>query len=386
MKQIITGIDIGTSKISAVVCHLKSTDEIEVLGVGTSIFKGCINGIISDESLFINAFQNCLKRAQASSNQVITDIFVNIPQGNAAFSIQTGIIQTQFDEKMISKKDRELAMKKSVQCVDKHQQSVLHLIPIEQRIDGKNTHQIAAKSYTQMEIDTGIILCDNMNLKIIFSNIKKCELNLKGIISDYLSMGAVLTPKSWHLFIDIGSQVTSFCIYNQHQLKYAQTIPIGSDHITQDLSLYLKCSNCEAERIKILHGQLNPTDDLTQDVPIQTHSGLQIMRRSYINSIIESRFNQLFQTIQKKLIHAPNFECISLCGSGANLNGLPGWIETKFSKPIVPCGNNLLTKNLINSNSMMAMGQIIYGYQIGLLNSKKKSFFKSTLTHFLSRK
>ena len=110
-SKVIAGIDIGTSKISVIVCRLKSTDNIEVLGMGTSILKGVQKGIIVDKSLFTNALQNCIKRAQAASEIIITDAFINIPNGNSKFVIQTGIVQNEL-AKPDQKSDCEQAMKK----------------------------------------------------------------------------------------------------------------------------------------------------------------------------------------------------------------------------------------------------------------------------------
>lgn len=379
-SKIITGIDIGSSKISVIVCQLKSSDDIEVLGMGTSVLKGIQKGIIRDESLFINALQNCIKRAQASSDQMIDDVFVNVPSGNTAFTIQTGIIQSQSSGQLLTKNDREAAMKKSSQCIDKKNQSILHLIPMTQRIDGQSSDVFKPKVFSQMEVDTGIILCDSTNLKIVYSTIKKLGLTLKGVISDYLSMGAMLVPQGStgaHLLIDIGAQMTTFSVVSMGQLKFAHTIQIGSEQITQDLSICLKCSISEAERVKILYGQLQKfQNELSQHVTIQCHNGQQNVKVSLITSIIESRINQLFQLIQKYLIHAPNYDDIFLSGSGSNLNGLPQWIESKISKPLNANYNKTYKGIQINSNYMMAMGQIIYGYQIGLLANSKGSLIK----------
>ena len=389
-SKIITGIDIGTSKISVIVCRLKSIDDIEVLGMGTSVLKGVQKGVIRDESLFVNALQNCLKRAQASSDQLIDDVFVNIPNGNSRFTVQTGIIQSSADGRQLSKTDREIAMKKSVHCVEKKNQSVLHLIPIAQRIDGQLVENCKMKSFHQMEVDTGIILCDSVNLKIVYTNLKKLGFTIKGVISDYLSMGSILIPqtsKGTHLLIDLGSQLTTFCIYSNGQLNYAHSIQIGSEQITHDLSVCLKCSFSEAERIKILYGQLQKFEnDLTQQVSIQCHNGQQNVKLSLITSIIESRINQLFQLIQKYLIHAPNYDDIYLIGSGSNLKGLSNWIESKISKPINKQFDKTYRDIEINSNYMLAMGQIIYGYQIGLMKPPSNSLIQKISTKILNIK
>ena len=387
-SKIITGIDIGTSKISVIVCRLKSFDDIEVLGMGTSVLKGVQKGVIRDESLLVNALQNCLKRAQAASDQIIEDVFVNLPNGNSRFTIQTGIIQSSSTGQLLSKDDRELAMKKSVHCVDKKNQSVLHLLPITQRIDGQNMDIFKPKAFNQMEVDTGIILCDSVNLKIVYSNLKKLGFTVKGVISDYLSIGAILIPQTSngsHLLIDIGAQLTTFCVYSMGQLKFAHSIQIGSEQITHDLSVCLKCSLSEAERIKILYGNLEKfQNELSKHVSIQCHNGQQNVKMSLITSIIESRINQLFQLIQKYLIHAPSYDDIFLIGSGSNLKGLPSWIESKISKPLNSQLDRKYKNIKINSNYMISMGQIIYGHQIGLLKPKPNSIIKKISTKFLN--
>jgi len=382
MKQskIITGIDIGTSKISVVIAEVKSPNNIEILGLGTSVLKSVKKGLIRDESLFVNALQNAIKRAQASSDHIISDVFVNVPNGNKRFTIQTGIVQRQTDQQVLSKSDRELAMKKSVNCVEKKNQSILHLLPINQRIDGKSSDTYKAKEFDQMELDTGIVLCDSANLKIIYSNLKKLGFKIKGVISDYLSLGAVLLPnnsKGTHLLIDIGAQVTSFCVYSMGQIQFAHTIQIGSEQITHDLSVCLKCSLSEAERIKVLYGQIEKLqNELSKNVIIHCHDGQKTIKLSLITSIIESRVNQLFQLIQKYLIHAPNYDDILISGSGSNLKGLKKWMKLKIPKPLNDNVNSIANLTQVNSNYIMAMGQIIYGHKIGLLNSSGGSLIK----------
>ena len=376
-SKVIAGIDIGTSKISVIVCRLKSTDNIEVLGMGTSILKGVQKGIIVDKSLFTNALQNCIKRAQAASEIIITDAFINIPNGNSKFVIQTGIVQNEL-AKPDQKSDCEQAMKKAVQCITKTDQSVMHMFPITQRMDGRSDETSSA--YFNMEVDTGIILGDTHNLSVVYSTLRKMGLTIKGLISDYLAMSTFSSSdsdKTPHLLIDFGAQTTSVCVLIGTQIVFAQTILIGSEHITHDLSVCLKCSYSEAERIKILHGQLDKLEtDLSASVTIQTHNGPQVIKLSLVTSIIESRMNQLLQLIQKYLIHSPNFEKVNILGSGSNLPGLDKWLQAKFSKPVLMQKNIKFNDISINSNYLIALGQIIYGFQIGLLKQPQHSLIR----------
>ena len=376
-SKVIAGIDIGTSKISVIVCCLKSTDDIEVLGMGTSILKGVQKGIIVDKSMFTNALQNCIKRAQAASEITITDAFINIPNGNSKFVIETGIVQND-SSKPNQKFDCEQAMKKAVQCINKTDQSVMHMFPITQRMDGREASDNAA--YFNMEVDTGVILGDTRNISIVFSTLRKMGLTIKGLISDYLAMStfsSVDSSNAPQLLIDFGSQTTSICILIGAQIVFAQTILIGSEQVTHDLAVCLKCSHSEAERIKILHGQLDKLQsDLSSSITIQTHTGPQVIKLSLITSIIESRMNQLLQLIQKYLAHSPNFEKVNLLGSGSNLLGLDKWLQAKLSQPVFLQKNIKYNEISINSNYLIALGQIIYGFQIGLLKQPQHSLMR----------
>ena len=236
-----------------------------------------------------------------------------------------------------------------------------------------------------MEVDTGIILADANNLNIIFSTLRKMGLKIKGVISDYLAMSTYAgdeKTQQTQLIIDLGAQTTSFCILYNGQIMYAHTILIGSDQITHDLSVCLKCSYSEAERIKILHGQLDKLQtELSKSIVIQTHNGPQNIKLSLITSIIESRVNQLFQLIQKYLKHTPDFDKINLLGSGANLAGLAGWVQTTLSVPVIMQKNIKYKEISLTSTYLIAMGQLIYGFKIGLFRRRQ-----STLITKLSSK
>ena len=294
-EKIITSIDIGTSKISILVCEVISANNIQVLGMGTSILRGVKKGIIKDRSLFYNAMQNALKRAQVSADITIKNVVVNVPCGNTRFTIQTGILQNNTDRTLTSK-DKEATMKKAIHCINKKDQSVLHVFPLNYRLDGQSTEIIENQKFNAVEIDTGVILCDTKNLNTIVSCFKQLDLKIKGIISDFLSLGAILLPESKapHLIIDFGAQTTNVSIYKTNQLLFAQTIQIGSEQITEDLSICLKCSHAEAERIKVLHGQLQKSEvDLSKTIKIQCYDGQKTIKLSLVTSVIESRMNQL---------------------------------------------------------------------------------------------
>ena len=372
-KNILAGIDIGTSKISVLICSVRSENDIQMLGMGTSILKGVQNGMIVDVSLFKNALQNAIKRAQANSDQVIERVLVNIPTGNSRYMVQTGITQVS-NRQFNRKKDCELAMQKAVDCIDKKDQSVMHMFPIQQWVD-----QEGQSPYTNIQVDAGIILGDTQHLNIVFSTIKKMNLKIGGVIHDYLALTSFsrVNEDEGQLMIDFGAQVTSFCIVKKGQLQHAKTISIGSEQITKDISACLKCTISEAERLKVLYGSLDKDNPVQQtEITIQSHQGPRNIKQSILTGIIESRMSQLFQLIGKYLINMSSFSKVYLLGSGSNLSGMDEWVGTKFQRPVHSHRQMKANDMSVNSNYLIAMGQIIYGYRIGLMKSQSSGIIR----------
>ena len=124
------------------------------------------------------------------------------------------------------------------------------------------------------------------------------------------------------------------------------------------------------------------TSPTTKNITINSHNGQKKIKASLVTSIIESRVNQLFQLIQKYLIHAPSYDEVILTGSGSNLKGLKDWANMKLVKPIHASNDQLQNNMNINSNYIVAMGQIIYGYQRGLLKSKANNLLDNIRKKF----
>ncbi|MGA0241781.1 MAG: cell division FtsA domain-containing protein, partial [Candidatus Marinamargulisbacteria bacterium] len=357
-------------------CSLTSSNKMTVLATSTSVLKGVRMGRITDPVRFVDALQNCLRRAQAMTSEVIQDICINIPNAHARYVIQTGIVQSQFEGRSYQQ-DCERAMRKAVECIDKKHQSVLHLFPINQRMDGeqKNTD-----TYYNIEVDTGIVFGDTHNLDIVLSSVKALGLTIKGVISDYLAMstfGDTDTMSRPQLIIDIGRQITSFCVVLNGQLTLAKTHMKGAEHITLAIADEFSCSYSEAERLKVLHGTLSiPNAPISSSIQVQTNLGPQLIEASLLRAVIESQVAQLFKYIQMDIPGWDQLDCIQLLGGGSQLLGLSDWLNHHQSVPVIMQKNIKYSHLFVNSNYFISMGQLIYGYKIGLIQAREPSLIK----------
>lgn len=361
---IITSIDIGTSKISMVTGRLNATNTIDILGKSTVILNGMTQGQIDDPDVFFDAFQNGLNRLQAVTSLPVTDVLINIPNYQSKLVVQTGIADRPTTESMAACCNR--AMRRATQCVDQHHHSILHIYPIRHRI-----HHPLSNENGHVEVDTGIVLCDRINLTIILNTVHSLKLRIRGIINDYLTMPTLIphpvSTTAPFMMVDIGAQLTSYCVIDDRCVIAAKTIPFGSQAITLNLAKQLHCSYSEAERVKVLHGSLMPHD--TPLIPVHCNDGPHYYPLSHVSSIIEQWGNHIMGIITADpQIH--RIHTVYLLGGGAYINGLCEWITHHHH----PSWSVQLCASPTNQNDQIAIAQLMYSHQQRIVIPPKKKW------------
>jgi cell division protein FtsA len=362
-RSTIAGIDIGSSKISVVVCEYRGGNKMVMRGKGTAIVKGVVGGIIQHPEQFEISLQDAISRASADSNCRISDVVVNIPTGNSDFSIQSGIVRFETIGAMTQKAATEQAMKKAAECVERKNRSLMHLFPLRQMLD--NTSGITHSPGT-LTVDAGIIMGDAQNLAYVGSAIKKMRCTVRGVIHDYLAMTAIYPEpiEAPHVIIDMGSQTTSWCICANRLVQWAHTEPMGSDHITSDLAKALSCALSEAERVKVLHGTL-ATVDGAATIDIHGPEGVRRVSAQIVQQVIRKRVSQIVDAIVHQAAHDTPIERVILVGSGSHLVGLSDWVSTQFAVPVRTCIQHPVLD--VSSHYQLALAMLIYAAKIGLI-------------------
>lgn len=332
-KNIIVGLDVGTTKVCTIVGLQHPNQELEIIGIGTHPSYGLKKGSVVNIDKTVRSIQNSLEEARLMAGVNITSATIGIAGSHIYSFNSSGVVAIKGKEITQDDVDRVLEAAKAV--VIPSDRDILHVIPQEFRVD--NTTGIknpigmcGVRLEAHVHIVTGSIP--------LIQNLVKC-VEQTGIDAEHVTLQplasseAVLSYEEKELgvvLVDIGGGTTDIAVWKDGSLVHSQIIPIGGNHFTNDLAVALKIPHNEAERIKINHGsvlaeQLNQSAHIT----VQGLSGTKPreVQLSVVAEVLGARAEELFDVVRamvedKKLINDVSGGFV-LTGGGALIKGMP---------------------------------------------------------------
>ncbi|AUN96589.1 cell division protein FtsA [Bacteriovorax stolpii] len=332
-KNIIVGLDVGTTKVCTIVGLQHPNQELEIIGIGTHPSYGLKKGSVVNIDKTVRSIQNSLEEARLMAGVNIGSATIGIAGSHIYSFNSSGVVAIKGKEITQDDVDRVLEAAKAV--VIPSDRDILHVIPQEFRVD--NTTGIknpigmcGVRLEAHVHIVTGSIP--------LIQNLVKC-VEQTGIDAEHITLQplasseAVLSYEEKELgvvLIDIGGGTTDIAVWKDGSLIHSQIIPIGGNHFTNDLAVALKIPHNEAERIKINHGsvlaeQLNQSAHIT----VQGMSGTKPreVQLSVIAEVLGARAEELFEVIRAMIDDKKLSEEIAggfvLTGGGALIKGMP---------------------------------------------------------------
>lgn len=332
-KNIIVGLDVGTTKVCTIVGLQHPNQELEIIGIGTHPSYGLKKGSVVNIDKTVRSIQNSLEEARLMAGVNITSATIGIAGSHIYSFNSSGVVAIKGKEITQDDVDRVLEAAKAV--VIPSDRDILHVIPQEFRVD--NTTGIknpigmcGVRLEAHVHIVTGSIP--------LIQNLVKC-VEQTGIDAEHVTLQplasseAVLSYEEKELgvvLVDIGGGTTDIAVWKDGSLIHSQIIPIGGNHFTNDLAVALKIPHNEAERIKINHGsvlaeQLNQSAHIT----VQGLSGTKPreVQLSVVAEVLGARAEELFDVVRsmiddKKLMNEVSGGFV-LTGGGALIKGMP---------------------------------------------------------------
>ena len=332
-KNIIVGLDVGTTKVCTIVGLQHPNQELEIIGIGTHPSYGLKKGSVVNIDKTVRSIQNSLEEARLMAGVNITSATIGIAGSHIYSFNSSGVVAIKGKEITQDDVDRVLEAAKAV--VIPSDRDILHVIPQEFRVD--NTTGIknpigmcGVRLEAHVHIVTGSIP--------LIQNLVKC-VEQTGIDAEHVTLQplasseAVLTYEEKELgvvLVDIGGGTTDIAVWKDGSLIHSQIIPIGGNHFTNDLAVALKIPHNEAERIKIHHGsvlaeQLNQSAHIT----VQGLSGTKPreVQLSVVAEVLGARAEELFDVvrlmIEEKKLNGEVSGGFVLTGGGALIKGMP---------------------------------------------------------------
>jgi cell division protein FtsA len=343
-KNLIVGLDIGTSKVLIAVAEIGEDGQHKIIGIGEGESTGVKKGVVVNIDETIEAIQKALEQAESSSNCKIKNVYVGICGNHIQSFNSSGMVAIK--EKEVNAADVAKVIETAKVINIPHDQQLLHVIPQEFIIDGvDDIKEPIGMNGKRLEVRVHIATGAISAVQNVVKCVQKQGLDVSDIIFLPIAAAeAVLTADEKELgvvFIDIGGGTTDVAIFNEGSVRHTAVIPIAGDQITSDIAMALRTPKAQAEEIKIKHGVALHTlvnNRETISVPgIANHLPRSVLRQQ-LASVIEPRIEEILLMVQQVMFDSGHHDVLSrgvvIAGGSSALPGIVELAESIFMKPV----------------------------------------------------
>lgn len=384
--NIIVGLDVGTTKICAVVGELVN-GELEFRGVSTSSSTGLRKGVVVNMDATIESIKNAVKAAETATGVEINAVYVGISGGHIKGFNSHGAVGVRGKEVSQIDVDRVIDSAKAVYVpLDRE---VLHAIPTGYILDGQNgIKDPSGMAGSRLEAKVYIVTGAVTSVQTLLKCCEKAGIEVIDIVFEPLaSAEAILTEDEKELgvaVVDIGGGTTDIILYKDGWLRHSSVLAVGGNHFTNDIAVGLRISVIEAERIKKDHGSsiACAVGDSEEIDILQAGVKRKILRRN-LSEIIQPRTEELLDLIKGQLLSCSGYDVAStgvvLTGGGSLLDGFGSAAETALGLPVrIGLPQKITGHEAIKHNPMYATGAglVLYGFE----SEAGRDFYPDTFT------
>lgn len=385
LKNLIVGLDIGTSKVVAVVAEVLPDGRHEVIGLGQHESKGLKKGVVVNIEATIASIQAALEEAELMADCKIRTVYTGIAGSHIRSFNSRGMVAIKDKEVTAADVARVIETARAVNIPT--DQQFLHTVSQEFVVDNQEgVREPIGMSGIRLEVKVHIVTGAVSAVQNIVKCIRRCGLEVSDLILQPLaSADAVLTEDEKELgvvLIDIGGGTTDIAVFTEGAIRHTAVIPIAGDQITNDIAMALRTPTLEAEEIKIRHGvakQILVDPSETIEVPGLGDRGPRTLSRQMLAAVIEPRVEELF-ALALQVVRESEFEevlssGVVLTGGTALMPGIAELAEEIFLKPVrvgVPQYNGQLA-DVVKSPR--------YSTAHGLLAEAKKQYLRGNVVN-----
>ncbi len=344
LKNLIVGLDIGTSKVVAIVAEVLPDGRHEVIGLGQHESKGLKKGVVVNIEATVESIQAALEEAELMADCKIRNVYTGIAGSHIRSFNSRGMVAIKDKEVTAADVARVIETARAVNIPT--EQQFLHTVSQEFVVDNQeDVREPIGMSGIRLEVKVHIVTGAVSAVQNIVKCIRRCGLEVSDLILQPLaSADAVLTEDEKELgvvLIDMGGGTTDIAVFTEGAIRHTAVIPIAGDQITNDIAMALRTPTLEAEEIKIRYGiakqvLVDPAE--TIEVPGLGDRGPRTLSRQMLAAVIEPRVEELFALALQVVRESEYEEVLSsgvvLTGGSAMLPGITELAEDIFLKPV----------------------------------------------------
>ncbi len=372
--NMIVGLDIGTSKVVALVGEVNKDGKIEIVGIGSHQSRGLKKGVVVNIESTVQSIQRAVEEAELMAGCQIHSVYAGIAGSHIRSLNSHGIVAIR--DREVQPLDLERVIDAAQAVAIPADQKVLHILPQEYIIDTQEgVKEPLGMSGVRLEAKVHLVTCAVNAIQNIEKCIRRCGLEVEDVILEQLAASyAVLTDDEKELgvcLVDIGGGTSDIAIFTEGAIKHTGVIPIAGDQVTNDIAMALRTPTQHAEDIKIKYAcaltQLTGIDETIKVPSVGDRPARELSRQS-LAEVVEPRYDELFTLLQAELRRSGFEDLIPaglvLTGGTSKMEGAVELAEEIFHMPVrlgLPqdvAGLNDIVRNPIYSTGV---GLLQYG-------------------------
>ena len=343
-ENLIVGLDIGTSKIAAIVGEISADGEIEIIGIGSNRSRGLKKGVVINIESTVHSIQRAIEEAELMAGCEIHSVHAGIAGSHISSLNSHGIVAIRDNEVSSGDIDRVIDAAKAV--VLPADQKILHILPKEFIIDNQEgVKEPIGMSGVRLESKVHIVTGAVSAAQNIVKCVRRCGLDVDDVILEQLASSySVLTDDEKDLgicMVDIGGGTTDIAIFTDGAIQHTAVIPIAGDQVTNDIAIALRTPTQHAEDIKVQYACALPQlANSEESIEVAGVGGRQSRRlaRQTLAEVVGPRYEELFTLVQDELRRSGYEDLMAagvvLTGGSAKMEGAVELAEEIFHLPV----------------------------------------------------
>jgi len=375
--RIVTGLDIGTTKIAALIADLQPEAEIpQIIGMGMVPTEGLRRGVVVDLEKTVRSIAKAISDAELMAGVTVEHVIVGIAGDHIRSINSHGVIAVSRSDNEITEGDVERVIDAARAVAIPADREIIHVLPQEYTIDEQTGIKVpVGMTGVRLEAEVHIVTAAATAVRNIYRAINRCNLEVEALVLESLAASyAVLTDEEQEMgvaVVDIGGTASNVAVFFDNSIRHSSTVPLGGKNVTNDVAIGLRTPIEQAEAIKINFGAALSSlvdADTMISVPGVGSRSMREISRSVLASIVGPRMEEILSLAHREIKKANFPEALAagvvLTGGGSLLPGAAELAEQVFDMPVrigLPRGFEGMTETIGTPLHATGIGLIRYG-------------------------
>jgi cell division protein FtsA len=388
IPEMIVGLDIGTSKVVAIVGEINDEEgEVEIIGLGSHPSSGMKKGVVVNIESMVQSIQRAVEEAELMADCQVHSVYAGIAGSHIKSMNSHGMVAIK-DKREVAYEDVERVIDAAKAVAIPAEQKVLHVLPQEFVIDHQEgIREPVGMSGIRLDARVHLVTAAESAVQNIEKCVLRCGLEVDDIILEQVASSySVLTEDEKELgvcLVDIGGGTTDIAVFTEGAIRHTAVIPIAGDQVTSDIAVAMRTPTKNAEEIKIKYAralkQLASAEEEIEVPGVGERPARQLSRQA-LAAVVEPRYEELLNLVQSELKHSGYLELLGagvvLTGGSSKMEGVVELAEEVFHMPVrlgLPQYVKGLSEVVRNPIYATGVGLLIYGLMNGRENSRIRS-------------